>query len=145
MELTTTPTARHSAMRVRQSGTLKKRCTNNRLVGQKRRGITLRDETTRNKRSRNVCAFVPGAAGVARDVVNGNVKLTFGSQNQVIALTGQANLSARVSDTKGNTCSVLRVVEDTHTFTTGDKKVDPPDSFSKSCNLSSVVATRCSS
>ena len=40
--------------------------------------VALRNEASRAKRGRGVCAFV---AGVPKDVVNRNVKLIFGSQN----------------------------------------------------------------
>ena len=43
--------------------------------------ITFRDEAVHSKRGRNVGAFVPSVAGVAINMVNGNVKLTFRFQN----------------------------------------------------------------
>ena len=93
------------------------------LSGRPKRGdITFRDDPVHAKRGSNVSAFVPG---VAINMVSGDVKHTFVSPNQVITVAGQANVPSSVSDTNGNTRSVLGVVEDTHPFTTRDKKVDP--------------------
>ena len=69
-------------------------------------------------------------------MVSRDVKLTFASQNQVITVAGQANVPSSVSDTNGNTRSVLGVVQDTHPFTTRDTKVDPSEGFSEARELS---------
>ena len=130
-------------MRERQWGALKRRCTKNCLVGQEEGTITFRDEPIHAKRGRNVGSFIPGVAGVAINMVNGDVKLTFGFQNYVITFAGQANVSSSVSDTTGNTCSVLRVVEDTHPFTTRVHYSPLERALSQSC-LSSPVRSHCS-
>ena len=133
MGLKTTPTAtaqehylcKLSEMREGQWRASKRRCTKNCLVGLKEEDISFRDEPIHAKRGRNVGAFVPGVAGVAVNMVSGDVNLIFGSQVQVITVAGQANVSSSVSDTKGNTRSMFGSVQDTHPFTTRDKKVDP--------------------
>ena len=116
------------------------------LSGRPQEGdITFRDESVHFKRGRDVGAFVPGVAGVAINVANGDVKLTFSCQNQVLTFAGHGNVSSSVSDTKGNTRSTLGVVEDTHPFTTREKKVDRSEGFREACELRCTIAAQCGS
>ena len=44
-------------------------------------------------------------------------------KNKVVAPASQTYVSSGVSDTEGDTCSVLKVVKDSHTFATRDEKM----------------------
>ena len=50
-----------------------------------------------------------------------------------------------MGDTEGHPCSVLGIIEDTHSLISMDEKIGPSEDFSKSSELRSVVATRSSS
>ena len=104
--------------------------------------IALGNEPSGAKGSRNICAFASGVAGVPKDVVNRNKKTCpWCAPKQIIAPVSQIYVPSGVGNSKGNTCSVLGVVQNTHTFTTRDVRIGPPDGFSKTRQFSGIVAT----
>ena len=81
-------------------------------------------------------------ASVAKDMTNSNVEFAFGPQNKYIAIVHQGNVLSNMSDTQSDTSSVLRVIQNAHSFATKDGRFSPAEGFSKTSELSGVIAAR---
>ena len=77
----------------------------------KRGTVTFRDETLHARGGRNVSAFFSSVASMDKSMMNRDVKSASGPQNKVIAGVGQGNVSPNMSDTHGNSRSVLALKE----------------------------------
>ena len=82
---------------------------------------------------------------MAKNMMNRDVKSIIGPQNKVITFVGQGNVPSSMSDTQSDTRSVFRVIQNAHPFAKSDGQFGPPECFSKTSELSGVIAARSSS
>ena len=80
--------------------------------------------------------------GVAKHMMNSNVKFPLGPKNKDTTTVGQGNVLSSMGDTQDNTSGVFRVIQNANTFTTGNRRINPSDAFSKTSELSCVVAAQ---
>ena len=73
-------------------------------------------------------------------MMNRDVKSIFGQQNKVIKFVGQGNVPSSMSDTQSDTRRVIRVILNAHPFAKRDETFGPSEGFSKTSELSGVVA-----
>ena len=73
----------------------------------------------------------PALPAWPKNMMNKDVKSAFGQQSKVITSVGQGNVSPGISDTQGNSRSVLQIREHTHPFTTRNENSVHPRGSAK--------------
>ena len=58
-----------------------------------------------------------------KNVMDRDMKSAFRPQHQFVAFVGQGNVPFSMSNTEGNTCRVLGIIEDPHPFAARNEKI----------------------